>query len=59
MRVIEVFHQNYSLEEDGIPPHWCCGYIDASGYKDYQMFSTKKEAYDFAMEHGYYDEDDF
>ncbi|EFO2517155.1 TPA: hypothetical protein ACP2PY_002359 [Escherichia coli] len=49
--VEDVLHQDYG-PEDGIPPHWCCKFY-RDGFADYEYFSTKGEAYDFAFKHGY------
>ncbi|EFB1429510.1 hypothetical protein FKN51_23860 [Escherichia coli] len=49
--VEDVFHQNYG-PEDGTPPHWCCKFY-RDGFADYEYFSTRGEAYDFAFKHGY------
>lgn len=51
--VTKVIHQNYSLEEDGIPPHWACQYY-VNGWAEYELFNTKEEAMAFAQEHGYH-----
>lgn len=50
--VTEVFYQDFD-SDDGIPPHWCCKYIE-NGFVDYCYFSSKDDAFDFAKNHGYF-----
>ena len=56
MKVIDVFYQNYSLKEDGIPPHWAVQFTK-DGYSDYEYFNEYGDAIKFAIENGYGNED--
>lgn len=49
-KFLEIFHQNYSLEEDGIPPHWCVKYVNKYGMLDYEYFSKEEDAYSWIKE---------
>lgn len=52
----EIFYQNYSLKEDGIPPHWAVRYRKG-GYADYYYCDTHEEAVKWAKENCYGFED--
>ena len=54
--ITDVFYQNYSLSEDGIPPHWAVQFTE-NGYADYAYFNEYDDAIKFAVENGYDNED--
>ena len=56
MKIIDVFYQNYSLQVDGIPPHWAVQFTE-NGYADYAYFNEYDDAIKFAVENGYDNED--
>lgn len=55
LNITKIFHQNYNLEEDGIPPHWAVQYY-VNGWAEYEYFDTYEEALKWAKDHGYGDE---